>query len=205
MGEPALPVLPRVLVATDGAANLSPGLAGAEFLRDLDLTALVQRVNSAGPPCALDIDGVEGLNADAAGVRFVVEELGIRIILTRRPAIAMRITEAGALALLHVFAFDSTGLGRSLDAHPEIPGVGTVISPGPVLPHLAPEDRARLPRPLVAYGLISTVDMARTVLALADSLIVRAGLAGALLDDLAGGRGGRPVHPSALDNGRPRT
>jgi glycerol-3-phosphate responsive antiterminator len=167
--------LPCILVATDGRdiATLPFFLAAATLLRDLDIAALATAADSARPPLGLDIDSIDGLNADAAGVRFVMEELGIRVVLTRRPAIAARVAEAGGTALLHVFAFDSTGLGRSLDAHPRIPGAGTVISPGPVLAHLLPDDIARLPRPIVAYGLIGAAKLAVALLARADAVLLR--------------------------------
>ena len=171
--------LPRLLVATDGREplDLPEGLSNATFLRDLDVATLAAIAGSARPPLGLDIDSVNGLNPDAAAVRFVMEELGIRVVLTRRPAIAARVAEAGGLALVHLFAFDSTGLSRSLDAHPGIAGAGTVISPGPVLAHLGEADVARLPRPVVAYGLIGTVELARTLLVRADALLFRAELA----------------------------
>jgi glycerol-3-phosphate responsive antiterminator len=166
--------LPRVLVATDGREpDLPAGCHALAILRDLDLPTLVSVAGSAWPPLGLDIDSVDGLNPDAAAVRFVLDELGIRVVLTRRPAIAARVAESGGLALVHVFAFDSTGLSRSLEAHPGIAGTGTLISPGPVLAHLSPADRERLPRPVVAYGLIDGAELARTLLGYADAVMVR--------------------------------
>ena len=120
----------------------------------------------------MDLESVDGLGADDAAARFVVEKLGIRIVMTRRPALAALVAEAGGLGLVHVFAFDSTGLGRALESHPARPRVGTVISPGPVLSHLTAADLERLPRPLVADGLIDAPDRARRLLAVADSVVV---------------------------------
>ena len=164
-----------MLVAADGRElrDLPPEVSGAVFLRDLDLPTLVAVARSARPPLGLEIESVDGLNPDAAAVRFVVEELGIRVVLTRRTALAQRVIEAGGLALIHIFAFDSTGLSRSLDTHPGAPGAGTVISPGPVLAHLTATDLARLPRPVVAYGLIGSAALALTILRRADSVLVR--------------------------------
>jgi glycerol-3-phosphate responsive antiterminator len=167
-------LLPRVLVASGGEVppDLDEPPSAAIVLRDLDLAALVAAARALRPPLALDIDSVEGLNADTAGARFVVEELGIRVVLTRRPAIAVQVAEMGAQGLLRVFAFDSTGLGRSLEGLGEPPGVGTTISPGPVLAHLSAADVARLPRPIVAYGLIATPEIARSLLRRADSVVL---------------------------------
>lgn len=174
--------LPRILVASDGKTplDLDEALARAVLLRDLDLATLVQVAEAACPPLALDIDSVEGLNADAAGARFVVVELRIAVVLTRRPAIASRVAEFGGLGLLRVLAFDSTGLERSIEGHASLPGVGTAISPGPVLAHLSMENIARLPRPVVAYGLIPTAEIARSLLRLADSVLLAPDIATAL-------------------------
>jgi len=172
--EPAA-VLPAIFVPSGGRdpVRLSDPSVGL-LLRDLDLFALQTAAESGRPLLAVDLDSVEGLGADAAAVSFVVERLGIGIVMTRRPALAKRAADLGAFGLAHVFAFDSTGLGRSLDAHPGGPGVGTVISPGPVLTHISPQDRARIPRPLVAYGLIGTPERAVALLRLADAVVVRA-------------------------------
>jgi glycerol-3-phosphate responsive antiterminator len=160
---------------------MDEALACAILLRDLDLATLVQAAESARPPLALDIDSVEGLNADAAGARFVVATLGISVVLTRRPAIASCVAELGGLGLLRVLAFDSTGLERSLKGHATPPGVGTAISPGPVLAHLLRGDIARLPRPVVAYGLIPTAANARSLLRLADSVVLPPDIAIAMI------------------------
>ncbi len=152
----AHPYLLRVFVAGTAREHISGAgdLAVGTLLRDVDLMTLVS-VAEAGPEgIAVDLDSVDGLNADDAGVRFVVGRLGIRIVMTRRPALASLVAETGCLGLVHVFAFDSTGLGRALEGRTVPRGVGTVISPGPVLSHMTRDDLDSLPRPIVAYGLI---------------------------------------------------
>jgi glycerol-3-phosphate responsive antiterminator len=170
--------VPRFLLPVFVGSSGRETLAGAEdlevgiLLRDLDLMTLVG-VAEAGPEgIAVDLDSVDGLSADDAGARFVVGKLGVRIVMTRRPALAALVAEAGGLGLVHVFAFDSTGLKRALESHPARHRVGTVISPGPVLSHLTADDLEHLPRPIVAYGLIDTPDRARQLLTIADSVVV---------------------------------
>ncbi len=200
MDSPSRWRLPRLLVATDGTEPLelpSP-LPEALLLRDLDLPTLVSVAMSARPPLAVDIDTVQGLNADTAAVRFVTGELGIGVVLTRRPAIAAAVADRGRLGLLHVFAFDSTGLDRSLEAHPRRDGVGTTISPGPVLAHLLPEDLERLPRPLVAYGLVATADLVERLLSLADAVVVSTSTAVRLPSTMLAGILASPGHRPAI-------
>lgn len=178
VGSPAL--LPRVLVAVDGRglAELPPGLAGVAFLRDLDLPTLVA-VAERGP-LAVDLDSVDGLSADAAAVRFVVVELGVRVVASRRPAVAEEAVRRGGLGLVHVFAFDSTGVARALDGHPRRAGTGTLVSPGLVVGHMTADELAVLPRPVVAYGLLEDVGTARRLLEAVDAIVVAPTVAAAL-------------------------
>jgi glycerol-3-phosphate responsive antiterminator len=172
-------LLTPVLVASDGHEVVVPptGLETGVLLRDLDLMALVAAAGTASTTLAVDLDSVEGLNADVAAARFLAVELGVDVVITRRPAVASRVAALGRTALLHVFAFDSTGLARSLEGHPREPGIGTVLSPGPVLDHLPPAEVERLPRPLVAYGFVETAGQAWALLRCADSVVVRPGCA----------------------------
>jgi glycerol-3-phosphate responsive antiterminator len=174
--------LPAVLVASDGRHPLHapPGLDAGVFVRDTDLTALVHRATSDCPPSAVDIDSVAGLGTDEAAVDFVTGRLGIRVVLTRRPQLAQHVADRGHLGLVHVFAYDSTGMARSLESHPRTPGVGSVLSPGLVIVHLRPDELAEMPRPIVAYGLIEDVDEARACLALADAIVLQPALAAKL-------------------------
>jgi glycerol-3-phosphate responsive antiterminator len=168
--------LARVFVASDGRAPLAlpPSLGAGVLLRDLDLMTLVAVSGNIRETLALDLDSIDGLNPDLAAVRFAVEELGVDVVVTRRPAVAAHVAALGRLALLHVLALDSTGLAKSLEGHPRTPGTGTIVSPGPVLAHFLPDDLARLPRPLVAYGFVETAEGARRLLERADAVVVSA-------------------------------
>jgi glycerol-3-phosphate responsive antiterminator len=178
----AIPHLPGLLVVSDGrhAIYAPPGIGAGVLVRDTDLAALVHRAGSGVPPDAVDIDSVAGLGADDAAVDFVTERLGVRIVLTRRPQLALRAADRGHLGLVHVFAYDSTGLARSLEGHPGTNGVGSVLSPGLVIAHLRADELARLPRPILAYGLIDAVEDARVCQALADGIVVRPSIAAKL-------------------------
>lgn len=173
--------LPRVLEASDGRAAWGRPKHGdvGLMLRETSLAALVAHVGREYA-VAVDIDSVEGLADDRAGCEFLVVKLGFQIVLAHRPATAAMIAELGALALLRVFAADSTGLRRSLESHPPGEGVGSAVSPGLVLPHLGADELALLPRPILAYGLIDRpVDIA-ACLRCSDAIVLsRGALAGA--------------------------
>ena len=174
MPNPVKTVLPPVFVASSGQGLMARerDMEVGILLRDLDLMTLVGVAEAGSEGIAVDLDSVDGLNADNAGARYVMGRLGVRVVMTRRPALAAFVADAGCLGLVHVLAFDSTGLARALESHPARHGVGTVISPGPVLSHLTAGDLERLPRPIVAYGLIDTPERAHQLLAIADSVVV---------------------------------
>jgi glycerol-3-phosphate responsive antiterminator len=167
--------LPRVIVADDGRhpVELPTDLGLGLLLRDTDLSVIVARAASAPIPLAVDIDTVRGLGADEAAVEFVVRRLGIEIVLTRRSATAIHAAELGGLALLHVLAFDSTGLHRSLDGHPRTNGVGTVVSPGLVLSHMSQGELDSLFRPILGYGLMTDPADIDACLEIADGVALR--------------------------------
>jgi glycerol-3-phosphate responsive antiterminator len=174
--------LPTMLIASDGRHSVrSPdGLDAGVLIRDTDLATFVHRAASDCPPVAVDIDSVAGLGTDDDALAFVMARLGIGIVLTRRPQVAARVAELGGLGLVHVFAYDSTGMVRSLETHPRSARVGSVLSPALVILHLQPDELARVPRPVVAYGLIEDVAGARACGELADAIVVRPSVAAKL-------------------------
>jgi glycerol-3-phosphate responsive antiterminator len=185
--EPRRVHLPQVLVADGGRRPLAlPPLSDVGILyRDIELPTLLAAASGDPRPKAVDLDTVPGLAGDDHAVDFVMNRLGIRIVLSRRPQTVEQVAQLGGLALLHVLAFDSTGVARSLEGHPRITGVGCVISPGAVLPHMLPSEVARLPRPVLAYGFIVEPDDANRCLALADGIVVRLDVAQAMAESRA--------------------
>jgi glycerol-3-phosphate responsive antiterminator len=174
--NPGRRTLPRILVADDARHPIEPAieLDYGLLLRDTDLSVVVACAASVPIPLAVDLDTIRGLGADEAAVEFVVRRLGIEIVLTRRSGTALHAAELGGLALLHVLAFDSTGLHRSLDGHPSTAGVGTVVSPGLVLSHMSDGELASLSRPILGYGLMTESRDIHACLAIADGVVLRA-------------------------------
>ena len=180
--------LPSILVASDGhhPVHAPPDIDAGVLVRDTDLATLVHRAASDCPPGAVDIDSVAGLGGDDYAVDFVTGRLAIPIVLTRRPQLAARAAARGNMGLLHVFAYDSTGLRRSLEGHPRSEGVGSVVTPGLVILHLREDELAAIPRPILAYGLIDTIEDARACLSVAEAIVIRPGLAAKLAAELVG-------------------
>lgn len=171
---PSTWTLPRVLVTDDGRPHAPvDGIPTGAFLRDLDLTALITRAMSMEVPWAVDLDTIRGLKADEASVAFVVDRLGARAVVSRRPAVVRAAHAMGIVGLLAMHAFDSTGLRRITDTEPPPAGAGTILSPGLVIPQLRPDEREVLPRPLVGHGLIVRPADALACLEHAEAIVVR--------------------------------
>jgi glycerol-3-phosphate responsive antiterminator len=172
-----------VLIADGGGApiRLPPRLRAGILLRDIDLTSAVERAANGEAPLAIDLDSVRGMESDEAATDFVMGTLGIRIVMTRRARVAAHVAQRGGLGLLHALAFDSTGLNRALEGSvPAAAGVGTVVSPGAVVPHMRPSELRRLARPIVAYGLLTRTADVLDCLELADCVVLRQDVAHAL-------------------------
>jgi glycerol-3-phosphate responsive antiterminator len=166
--------LPRVLVVDDGEPHAPiDGLPTGTFLRDLDLAGLIGRASAIDGPWAVDVDTIRGLRGDEAAARLVVERLGASAVVSRRVTVVRAAAAFGATGLLGVHAFDSTGLRRTADAGSLPDGVGSLLSPGLVLPHLRLDELELLPRPLVVHGLIVRPSDALACLELADAIVVR--------------------------------
>jgi glycerol-3-phosphate responsive antiterminator len=167
--------LPAWLVPVGGASpwppQLPPGTAVLAARLDLDL--LLRRAARPPAPIVVDVDDVAGLAPDRAAVRFLTRRLGVAGVVTRHALAAVAAAEHGIHVFFRVSALDSTGLERALAAHPRAGGLGTAVSPGLVLPHLAPDQREALPGPILAYGLISTVEDAAACLQAGAACVVR--------------------------------
>jgi glycerol-3-phosphate responsive antiterminator len=151
------------------------GVPTGAFLRDLDLTAFITRAMSLEVPWAVDLDTIRGLRADESATAFAVRRLGAKAVVSRRRTVVRAATRMGAVGLLAVQAFDSTGLRRIAEAEPEpdSPLGGAILSPGLVIPHLRADELAILPRPLVGHGLIVRPSDALACLERADAIVVR--------------------------------
>ena len=170
--------LPPVLVPVRQRLPAAQSPGQGLLFHDLSLTELIRLSAQAAQPQVVDVDTVEGLAADGAALAFLSERLGIRTVITRRPALAQRARELGVLALLKVHCLDSTGLERSLETHPGA-GVGTALAPGLILAHLSGEERMMLPEPVLAYGLLRRPGEVKAAWAAGAAAVVTEAAAGA--------------------------
>jgi glycerol uptake operon antiterminator len=148
--------LSRRLLALSGIDDLGPTPDQGILFHHMSLDQLMHRGRHLESRACVDLDSIEGLRADFTAAPFLSAELPIEAFMTRRPSVGSQIAESGRIGFLRVSALDSTGLERALAGHSGTANLGTAISPGLVLAHLAPSIVASMPKPVLAYGLIRT-------------------------------------------------
>lgn len=131
----------------------------------LQLREMVPRAKAPGDTMAfIHIDLVQGVGKDAAGVTFLARELPVDGIVTTRIQLIRAAKEERLWAIQRLFALDSeavkTGLSVLRSAQPD----AVEILPALVLPYL----KHRLPvtamPPIIAGGLVETVEELAAVL-----------------------------------------
>ncbi|MCK9223014.1 MAG: glycerol-3-phosphate responsive antiterminator [Limnochordia bacterium] len=110
------------------------------------------------------VDLMQGIAADAAGLRFISELMYISGILTTRSYLVKAAKEAGLLTIMRLFCLDTEALQTGIQACRKCQPHAVEVLPGLVAPKIV----SRLPKkdfpPLIAGGLISTLDEARDTL-----------------------------------------
>lgn len=121
-----------------------------------ELTGLIERAHQRDIATYVSIDHIDGIHADAAGLRYLAERMHITGIISNHPRILALGKEFGLETIQRIFALDSTGLETALHSiEPESVNV-LDISPALVVPHITERLRVPLPLPFIASGLLLT-------------------------------------------------
>src|SRR5579875_878639 len=146
---------------------------GAIFLRHCSLfevSSLLERAHQRGLAVYVNVDHIDGVHPDAAGMRYLVEQLHVTGIISNHTRILAQGKDFGLETVQRIFAVDSTGLEMALDSMDEQYIDVLDISPALVVPHVVPYLSAPLPLPFIASGLISTTRQVEAVLNCGPSL-----------------------------------
>lgn len=140
---------------------------GTIFLRYcnlFDLTPLLERANTAGYTIYVNIDQIDGIHPDDAGLTYLAKELHIKGIISNHPKILALGKKVGLVAIQRIFAVDSTGLESSLETVNEQQIDMLDISPAPVIPHIFSQITSELTLPFIGSGLLFSAQQIRGVL-----------------------------------------
>lgn len=110
----------------------------------------------------VNVDHIDGIHADSAGLRFLAQQLHIAGIVSSNPRILALGKGFELETIQRLFAVDSTGLETALESvdshHVDL----LDISPALVIPYVV--SHTVLPLPFIGSGLISTFQQAQSVL-----------------------------------------
>jgi glycerol uptake operon antiterminator len=112
----------------------------------------------------VNIDHIDGIYPDAAGLRYMAEQLRITGIISNHPRVLAQGKDFGLETVQRIFAVDSTGLELALDSVDTRYVDVLDVSPALVIPHVIPFLAEPLPLPFIGSGLIYTSKQVQAVL-----------------------------------------
>jgi glycerol uptake operon antiterminator len=129
-----------------------------------DFTTLLNAAHERDLSVYVNVDHIDGIHADSAGLRYLAESLKVNGIVSNHPRILSLGKNFGLETIQRIFAVDSTGLEMALDSVDTHYVDVLDISPGLVAPYITAKTMAQLPLPFMASGLINTPQQVRAVL-----------------------------------------
>ena len=128
----------------------------------LDLRPLLDHAFAREVAVYVNVDHIDGIHPDNAGLRFLAHQLHIAGIVSSNPRILTLGKSFELETIQRLFAVDSTGLETALESidshHVDL----LDISPALVIPYVV--SHTVLPLPFIGSGLISTLQQVQSVL-----------------------------------------
>ena len=110
----------------------------------------------------VNVDHIDGIHPDLAGLRFLAHQLHITGIISSNPRILSLAKGLDLEAIQRIFAVDSTGLEAALESVDSHQVDLLDISPALVIPYVV--SHTTLPLPFIGSGLITTFQQVQAVL-----------------------------------------
>lgn len=166
-----LPAQNRVVPVVDTRVQfvqvLEMGQVRAMLLRHCNLfefTALLESAHRSGCSVYVYIDHIDGINSDAAGLRYIAERMHVTGIVSNHPKVLSLGKQFGLETIQRIFAVDSTGLEMALESV-DVASVDMLdFTPALVVPYILPQMQSSLPLPFMASGLLYTAEQLQAVL-----------------------------------------
>ena len=128
----------------------------------LDLRPILDHAFEREVAVYVNVDHIDGIHPDSAGLRFLAHQLHIAGIVSSNPRILTLGKGFELETIQRLFAVDSTGLETALESvdshHVDL----LDISPALVIPYVV--SHTVLPLPFIGSGLISTLQQVQSVL-----------------------------------------
>lgn len=112
----------------------------------------------------VNIDHMDGITADAAGLRYLARKLNVTGIVSNHPRSLATGKSFGLQTVQRLFVVDSMGLEGALESV-DLHTIDLLdISPALAIQYIVPYLQEILPLPFIGSGLISTPDQVQSVL-----------------------------------------
>lgn len=127
-----------------------------------DLKPVFDHTSKRGVAIYVNVDHIDGIHSDSAGLRFLAQQLHIAGIVSSNPRILALGKSLGLETVQRLFAVDSTGLDTALETVDSQIVDLLDISPALVIPYVV--SHVELPLPFIGSGLVSTYQQVQSVL-----------------------------------------
>ena len=127
-----------------------------------EFTAMLEQAYERGLAVYVNVDHIDGIHPDIAGLRYLAHQLHVTGIISSNPRILSLAKGHDLETLQHIFAVDSTGLEAALESVDSHQVDLLDISPALVIPYIV--SHAALPLPFIGSGLITTFQQVQAVL-----------------------------------------
>lgn len=129
-----------------------------------EFTTLLERAHQYGLSVYVNIDHIEGIHADTAGLRYLADHFHVAGIISSNPRTLSLGKQFGLETIQRIFAADSAGLEAALESVDKQYVDLLDIAPALVVPYLVPHLETPLPLPFIASGLVYTSQQVQAVL-----------------------------------------
>ncbi len=129
-----------------------------------DLSSQLASAYRGGYSIYVNVDHIEGIHPDVAGLQYLAEHLHITGIVSSHPKILLLGKQFGLQTIQRIFTVDSTGLEAALDSIDTRYTDILDIAPALVIPYLIPYLTSTLPLPFIGSGMIATSQQVQRVL-----------------------------------------
>ena len=128
----------------------------------LEFTTMLEQAYERELAIYVNVDHIDGIHPDIAGLRYLAHQLHITGIISSNPRILTLAKSFDLETIQRIFAVDSTGLEAALESVDSHQVDLLDISPALVIPYVV--SHTVLPLPFIGSGLISTFQQVQSVL-----------------------------------------
>ena len=129
-----------------------------------ELSSLLEHAHERGLSLYVNIDHIDGIHSDQAGLRYMAGQFRIAGVVSNHPKLLALAKSFGLETIQRIFAVDSTGLEMALESVDRSNTDLLDISPALVIPYVIPRLAAPLPLRFIGSGLIQTSQQIQKIL-----------------------------------------